>query len=226
MTTLGTIGSGKIGGTVARLAARAGYDVVLSNSRGPETLKDLVDEIGPRARAATPAEVAKVADLVLVSVPLHAYRSVPVEPLAGKVVMDTNNYYPGRDGQIAELDEGTATSSELLQRHLPDAKVVKVFNNIVFTHIQTLARPAGAPDRSAMAIAGDDANAKAAVVAFLDALGWDAVDAGPLAEGWRFEKDTPAYGKPYFGGREFRMDDPGAPTDADTIRAALAAASR
>ena len=135
MTTLGTIGSGKIGGTVARLAARAGYDVVLSNSRGPETLKDLVDEIGPRARAATPAEVARLADLVLVSIPLGAYRSVPVEPLAGKVVMDTNNYYPGRDGQIADLDQGTATSSELLQRHLPEARVVKVFNNIVFTHI-------------------------------------------------------------------------------------------
>ena len=226
MTTLGTIGSGKIGGTVAKLAAAAGYDVVLSNSRGPETLKELADELGPRARAATPTEAAQAADLVVVSVPLRAYPQVPVEPLAGKVVMDTNNYYPERDGRIPELDDGSATTGQLLQRHLPGARVVKVFNNIVFTHIETLARPAGAPDRSAMAIAGDDADAKAAVVAFLDALGWDAVDAGPLAEGWRFEKDTPAYGQPYFGGREFRMDDPGAPTDADTIRAALAAASR
>src|SRR5256714_1182122 len=175
---------------------------------------------------APPAEVARVADLVLVSVPLHAYGSVPVEPLAGKVVMDTNNYYPGRDGQIAELDEGTATSSELLQRHLPDARVVKVFNNIVFTHIQTLARPAGAPDRSAMAIAGDDAGAKARVAAFLDEIGWDAVDAGTLADSWRFQPDTPAYGLPYFGGRGFSMDDPGTPPRADQLRAALAHAPR
>jgi predicted dinucleotide-binding enzyme len=226
MTTLGTIGSGKIGGTVARLAAAAGYDVVLSNSRGPETLKDLVDELGPRARAATPTEAAEAADLVVVSIPLRAYRQVPVEPLAGKVVMDTNNYYPARDGQIAELDDGSATTGQLLQRHLPEARVVKVFNNIVATHIRTLARPAGAPDRSAMAIAGDDAEAKAAVTAFLDEIGWDTVDAGPLADGWRFERDTPAYGKPYFGGRDFQMDDPGKPTGADTIRAALAAATR
>jgi predicted dinucleotide-binding enzyme len=200
--------------------------VVLSNSRGPETLKELVDELGPRARAATPAEVAQVADLVVVSIPLRAYPQVPVEPLAGKVVMDTNNYYPARDGQIAELDDGSATTGQLLQRHLPGAHVVKVFNNIVYTHIVSLARPAGAPDRSALAIAGDDADAKAAVTAFLDAIGWDAVDAGPLAEGWRFERDTPAYGEPYFGGRGFSMDDPGEPTDAETIRAALAAASR
>jgi predicted dinucleotide-binding enzyme len=226
MTTLATIGSGHIGGTVARLAAAAGYDVVLSNSRGPDTLKELVDEIGPRARAATPAEAAQAGDLVVVSVPLRAYRQVPVEPLAGKVVMDTNNYYPARDGQLAELDDGSATTGQLLQRHLPGSHVVKVFNNIVARHIETLARPAGSPDRSALAIAGVDAAAKATVTAFLDAIGWDAVDAGPLAEGWRFERDTPAYGLPYFGGRDFQLDDPGSPTGADTIRAALAAASR
>jgi 8-hydroxy-5-deazaflavin:NADPH oxidoreductase len=226
MTTLGTIGSGRIGGTVAKLAAGAGYDVVLSNSRGPETLKELVDQIGPRARAATPTEVAQVADLVLVSVPLRAYQSVPVEPLAGKVVMDTNNYYPGRDGHIAALDDGSATSSGLLQRHLPDAKVVKVFNNILFTHIANLARPAGAPDRSALAIAGDDAEAKATVAAFLDEIGWDAVDAGTLADSWRYQPDTPAYGLPYFGGRGWSPDDPGSPTAGDVIRAALAQATR
>src|SRR4051812_15759349 len=109
MTTVGFIGSGKIGGTVARLAIAAGYDVVLSNSRGPQTLADLVAELGPKARAATPAGAAEAGDLVVVSVPLHAYASTPVQPLAGKVVIDTNNYYSGRDGAIAELDDGSAT---------------------------------------------------------------------------------------------------------------------
>src|SRR5207248_8829521 len=106
MTTVGLIGSGHIGGTVARLAVAAGYDVVLSNSRGPDTLKELVDELGPRARAGTPEEAAEAGDLVVVTVPLRALAAVPVEPLAGKVVMDTCNYYPQRDGQIPELDDG------------------------------------------------------------------------------------------------------------------------
>ncbi|MFD0468260.1 NADPH-dependent F420 reductase [Nonomuraea thailandensis] len=100
MTTIAFIGSGHIGGTVARLSVEAGYDVVLSNSRGPETLKDLVDELGPKARAATPAEAAEAGDLVVVSIPLRAYRDVPVEPLAGKPVIDTNNYYSQRDGDF------------------------------------------------------------------------------------------------------------------------------
>jgi 8-hydroxy-5-deazaflavin:NADPH oxidoreductase len=220
MTTVGFIGSGNIGGTVARLAVAAGYDVVLSNSRGPETLKDLVDELGPRARAATPAEAAAAGDLVVVSIPLRAYRSTPVEPLKGKTVIDTNNYYPQRDGHVAELDDGTTTSSELLQRHLGEAHVVKVFNNIFFKHLASLARPAGAPDRSALAIAGDDAVAKADVARFLDAIGYDSVDAGPLGEGGRrYQVGTPAYGAPYGS----FSDERGTPADAATLRAALAA---
>lgn len=191
--TIGLIGSGRIGGTVARLAVAAGYDVVLSNSRGPETLQDLVDDLGPHARAARPAEAAEAGDLVVVTIPLRAYPSVPVEPLAGTVVIDTNNYYPQRDGQISELDDASTTSSELLQRHLPESAVVKAFNNIFFRHLLSLARPAGAADRSALPIAGDSPDAKAAVTSFLDAIGYDAVDAGRLAEGRRFQPDTPAY---------------------------------
>jgi len=161
--TVGFIGSGNIGGTVARLAVAAGYDVVMSNSRGPETLAELV----------------------------------------------------------AELDSGGTTSSELLQRHLPTAYVVKVFNNIFFKHLASLARPAGASDRSALAIAGDDDGAKAAVTAFLDAIGYDAVDAGPLGAGGRlYQVDTPAYGRPYGA----FTDPTGTPADAATIRAALDAA--
>jgi predicted dinucleotide-binding enzyme len=194
MTTVGLIGSGHIGGTLARLAVAAGYDVVLSNRRGPATLADLVAELGPRARAATPAEAAAAGDLIVVSIPLGVYNSVPVAPTAGKPVMDTNNYYPARDGTIAELEDESTTSSELLQRHLPEAHVVKVFNNIFYRHLLTLGRPNGSPDRTTLAIAGDDPAAKAAVAAFLDAIGYDALDAGPLAEGWRYQRDTAAYG--------------------------------
>ena len=197
MTTIGLIGSGHIGSTVARLAVAAGHHVVLSNSRGPETLADLVGELGPRARAATPAEAADAGELVVVTIPLKSYREVPVAPLRGKVVIDTNNYYPQRDGHIAELDDESTTTAELLQAHLPESKVVKAFNNINFVMLADLARPSGDPERSVLAIAGDDAEAKAVVTRFLDEIGYDAHDAGPLAEGWRFQRDEPAYADLY-----------------------------
>lgn len=224
MTTVGLIGSGNIGGTLARLAVAAGHDVVLSNSRGPETLKDLVDELGPRARAATPAEAAAAGDLVVVTIPLRAYRDVPAGPLAGKIVIDTNNYYPERDGRFPELDDESTTTSELLQRHLPESTVVKAFNNIYFKHLLALARPTGAADRSALPIAGDDAAAKATVAAFLDSIGYDAVDVGPLADGWRFQRDTTAYAALYSADPK-DWERP-APVDAEKLGAALAAARR
>jgi len=194
---IGLIGSGNIGGTVARLSVGAGHEVVLSNRRGPDTLVGLVSELGPRARAATPTEAAAAGDIVVVTVPLNAYRDVPVEPLRGKVVIDTNNYYPDRDGHIAELDDESTTTSELLQSHLPDSRVVKAFNNIYVEHLATLHRPAGDPERSVLAIAGDDPAAKNSVTQFLDSIGYDAFDVGPLAEGWRFQRDTAAYVQPY-----------------------------
>ncbi|WP_442933964.1 NADPH-dependent F420 reductase [Micromonospora sp. CPCC 206171] len=224
MTTVGLIGSGNIGGTLARLAVAAGHDVVLSNSRGPETLKDLVEDLGARARAATPAEAAAAGDLVVVTIPLRAYREVPAAPLAGKTVIDTNNYYPERDGHFPELDDESTTTSELLQAHLPQSSVVKAFNNIYFAHLRALARPAGAADRSALPIAGDDADAKAAVTAFLDSLGYDAVDVGPLAEGWRFQRDTAAYAGLYSADPN-DWERPAA-RNAEQVRTALAAARR
>ncbi|MEU4420118.1 NAD(P)-binding domain-containing protein [Actinoplanes sp. NPDC024001] len=220
MTTIGLIGSGNIGSTVARLAVAAGHDVVLSNSRGPETLQDLVGELGPKARAATPAEAAAAADIVVVTVPLRAYRDVPVEPLAGKVVIDTNNYYPERDGKFPELEDGSSTTGELLQRHLAEASVVKGFNNIWFEHLRTLGRPAGSPDRSALPIAGDDAAAKQAVTAFFDSIGYDTVDVGPLAENRRTQRDTPVYVTPY--GPHGVL--PGTPASAQAVRDLVAAA--
>jgi predicted dinucleotide-binding enzyme len=226
VTTLGLIGSGNIGSTVARLAVAAGYDVVLSNSRGPETLSDLVDELGPKARAATAVEAAQAGDIVVVSVPVKNFRDVPVAPLAGKVVIDTGNYYPARDGQIAELDSGAVTTTELVARHLSGARVVKGFNNIFYRHLAELARPDGVPDRSAIVIAGDDQDAKKSAAEFLDAIGYDAVDAGSLAESWRFEPGTPAYGLLYAGGADNFMEVAGHPVGADVLREALAAARR
>jgi predicted dinucleotide-binding enzyme len=192
--TIGFIGAGHIGSQVARLAVKAGHDVVLSNSRGPETLAALVKELGPRARAGTTEEAATAGDVVVVTVPLKNYREVPVAPLAGKVVIDTNNYYPQRDGHIPELDDESTTTAELLQAHLPTSKVVKAFNHIQAAHLTTDGRPPGTPNRRALVIAGDDAQAKAMVTTLLDQFGFDVVDAGPLREGWRIQRDTPGYG--------------------------------
>jgi 8-hydroxy-5-deazaflavin:NADPH oxidoreductase len=197
MTTWAFIGSGNIGSTVAKLAILAGHDVVMSNSRGPETLSDLVAELGPRARAATAEDAAAAGDLVVVTIPLKNYRDVPVEPLRGQVVIDTMNYYPQRDGQIAELDDESTTTSELLQAHLPGSNVVKAFNNIFVGHLAVLGRTTGDPLRSALAIAGDDAEAKQVVTEALDSIGYDTVDLGPLSEGWRTQRDTAAYGTMY-----------------------------
>jgi Predicted dinucleotide-binding enzymes len=193
MTTLGLIGAGHIGSQLARLGVAHGFDVVVSNSRGPETLQPLVAELGGTARAATATEAGAAADIAVVTIPLKNIGSVPVAPLAGKVVIDTDNYYPQRDGQIAALDDEGTTTSELLQAHLPSSKVVKVFNNITAADLTTTGSPAGTPGRRALPIAGDDAEAKRVVTDLLDTFGFDAVDVGPLAEGWRYQRDTAAY---------------------------------
>ena len=193
MTTLGLIGSGNIGGTLARLAVEHGYAVVVSNSRGPETLVDLVASLGDHARAGTPQEAAEDGDIVIVTIPLKNYRQVPAAPLVGKIVIDTNNYYPQRDGAIPELDSEQTTTAELLQAHLPGSRVVKAFNHITAADLGSSGKPAGTLGRRALAIAGDDAAAKATVSALIDDLGYDVVDAGPLAEGWRFQRDAPGY---------------------------------
>jgi len=222
MTTIGIIGSGMIGGTVARLSVAAGYDVVVSNSRGPETLAELAAELGSRGRAGTAEQAAEAGDLVLVSVPVKAIGDLPAKALAGKTIMDTGNYYPQRDGQIADLDTGAITTSGLLQRDLPGTHVVKVFNNIFFKHLASLARPHGAEDRTALPIAADDAAAKAAVISYLDSIGYDAVDVGTLADSWRQEPGTPVYGSPY---GPF-SDEMGTPAPATRIHADVVGAHR
>jgi 8-hydroxy-5-deazaflavin:NADPH oxidoreductase len=208
--TIGLIGAGQIGGQVARAAIASGYDVVISNSRGPETLTDLVSELGPRARAATTVEAAAAGDLVVVAIPLKAIGDVPVEPLVGKVVIDANNYYPRRDGTIPALDDDSQTSSELLQSRLRGAHVVKAFNHIYAQQITNDATPPGTRNRRALVVAGDDPAARAQVAELIDGFGFDVVDVGPLAESWRIQPGTPGYTR--------RMN-------AEELTAALAAAS-
>jgi predicted dinucleotide-binding enzyme len=193
MTTIGIIGAGHIGRQIARKAVELGYDVVISNSRGPETLADLVAELGPRARAATPAEAAAAGDFAVVTVPLKSLPDVPVEPLAGKIVLDTNNYYWERDGHIPALDAGEATTSGLLQQHLPQSKVAKAFNHIMFSQITRDGTPAGTPNRRALATASDFPEGAELVTRLYDEFGFDTVNMGPLSESWRTERDRPAY---------------------------------
>lgn len=193
MTTFGIIGAGNIGRQVARVALAQGNEVVIANSRGPETLADLIEELGPKARAATAEEAAAAADVAVVAVPLKAYRDVPVDPLAGKIVLDANNYYWERDGHIEALDRGEETTSGLLQKHLPTSQVVKAFNHIVAATITTDGSPAGTENRRALATASDYPEAVEFVTAFYDAAGFDTVSAGPLSESWRVERDRPAY---------------------------------
>ena len=193
MTRIGIIGAGHIGSTLARGLVDHGYDVVISNSRGPESLAPLVAELGDKAKAGTVTDAADFGDVVIVTVPLKAYKEVPVAPLAGKIVLDTNNYYWERDGRIPALDDKLATTSGLLQEHLPESKVAKAFNHIGSEDILTDGKSAGAPDRRALATAGDDAEAVAFVTAVYEQFGYDTVNLGTLAESWRVERDQPAY---------------------------------
>lgn len=193
MTTIGIIGAGHIGSALARAFSGLGYDVAISNSRGPATLADLVAGLGPKVTAATAHDAAAAADIAVVTVPLKAVQRVPVEPLAGKIVLDTNNYYFERDGRIEALDRGETTTSEIVQQHLPSSKVVKAFNHILASEINTTGLPAGDPNRRALGTASDHADAIEFVTDLYDRLGFDTVSAGPLSESWRLERDRPAY---------------------------------
>ena len=188
---IGIIGAGMVGRAVGAVAVKHGHEVMLSNSRNPDTLFTLVRTLG--VRAGTPQEAAEFGDIVVVAIPLKAYREVPVRPLEGKIVIDANNYYPDRDGQIPELDTGRSTTSELLARFLPKSKVVKTFNSIQAPDIEKEGFLPDSTERRAHPIAGDDQAAKDVVGGLLKEFGFIPVNVGPLAEGWRFERGTPAY---------------------------------
>lgn len=183
---IGIIGAGHIGANAAKLFAGAGHEVAISNSRGPETLKDLAAELGENVRAVSAEEAARFGDVVFVSIPFGKYKDLPAEALNGKLVIDSNNYYADRDGNYAELDEGTTTSSELLAGHLEGARIVKAFNTIWFEHLKSQGNTDLAPeDRRVIFIAGDDERAKETVAKLIDDIGFAAVDTGTLAEGGR-----------------------------------------
>ena len=188
---IGIIGAGFVGRAISKLALKAGHQVMLSNSRDPKTLFTLTRTT--QCEAGTPEQAAEFGDIVVIAIPLEAYRSVPAAPLVGKVVIDANNYYPDRDGRIPELDQHQTTTSEMLAEHLPQSRVIKAFNAIRMDDLLNDGLPASAENRRALPIAGDDPQGKAIVTVLLDELGFDVVDAGVLAEGWRFEAGTPVY---------------------------------
>jgi 8-hydroxy-5-deazaflavin:NADPH oxidoreductase len=209
---IGIIGAGQIGGTLARRLTKLGHQVSIANSRGPATLADLAAETG--ATAVSVPEAARGMDLVVVTIPEKSIPSLPRELFANvdenTVVVDTGNYYPRqRDGRI-EAIEGGLPESRWVERQLGHP-VVKAFNNIYARHLMELGRPAEAPARIALPVAGDDPAAKAAVLRLVDELGFDGVDAGGLDESWRQQPGTPVYTKDF---------------DAEGVRRALAQASR
>jgi 8-hydroxy-5-deazaflavin:NADPH oxidoreductase len=193
---IGIIGSGNIGGTAARVFAEAGHEVAIANSRGPETLTELVEEIGQNARASTVDDAASFGEVVLVAIPFGRYRELPVAPLEGKIVVDANNYYPGRDGVFPELEDDSTTSTELLAEHLPGARVVKAFNSMLWSTLRERGDPDAGKDRLAIFLAGDAADANATVAGLIEEIGFAPVVTGDLAKGGRLQqRDGPLYGK-------------------------------
>jgi 8-hydroxy-5-deazaflavin:NADPH oxidoreductase len=193
MTTIGIIGSGHVGSNLAKAAIAHGYDVVLSNSKGPGALAGLIAELGPRARAATPEEAAAAGDFAIIAIPITTIGQVPVEPLAGKVVIATINYFPQRLGHITEIDNGSTTAPGLLQAHLPASKVVRAFSMLDAADMSGDGHPKGDPKRRALALAGDDPEARALVARLYDEFGFDTVDLGALDESWRVDAGQPAF---------------------------------
>jgi 8-hydroxy-5-deazaflavin:NADPH oxidoreductase len=188
---IGIIGAGNIGTAVARLAVQAKHEVMLARSREPQALAPLAAEIG--CGAGTVDEAAAFGSLILLAIPLKNYPQLPQGVFAGKIVMDAGNYYPDRDGVIAPLEAGQTTTSQWGAQFLGGASIVKAFNSILADHILRDAKSHGTPDRRALPIAGDDPAANARVAGFLDGVGFDVVDAGPLSESWRFERARPVY---------------------------------
>ncbi|MCG6122969.1 MAG: NAD(P)-binding domain-containing protein [Microvirga sp.] len=193
MTTIGIIGAGEVGIAIARAAITHGYSVVLSNSRGPDTLTKLVDKLGPAAEAATAEQAARAGDFVVIAVPLKLANDMPTDALAGKIVIDTNNYMIWRDGHFPMIDSGEKTVYELRQEQLPMSKVVQGFTHIQAPRLASAARPRGAPDRIAVPISSNHADAVELVAGLLDTFGFDTVDNSPLNEAWRSAPGQPAW---------------------------------
>ncbi|KUM31121.1 NADP oxidoreductase [Arthrobacter sp. EpRS66] len=223
MKRIGIIGSGSIGSAIARLAIAAGYEVLIANSRGPQSLTELIRELGPKARAGEVLEASTFGGIPVLAVPLAAYSQLPIEALAGKTILSTGNYYPHRDGRIEQLDSMEQTTAEYEQELLPNTTIVKAFNNILAHHIPNLAN---SKPRTALALAGDNEEALRNVAQIVNELGFDTVEAGTLAQSWSFEPESGAYTPLYAADAEgFVKDylaDQGAPITADQLRTILA----
>jgi len=193
MRTIGIIGAGEVGSHIARAAIAANYNVVIANSRGPETLDTLIQQLGPKATAATAENAAKAGDFVVIAVPLKLANNMPIEALAGKIVIDTNNYMAWRDGKFPIVDSGEKTVHELRQEQLPTSKVVKAFTHIQAPRVLKWARPKGAKDRAALTVSSDYPEAVALVTKLYDEFGFDTVDNSPLKESWRTAPGQPAW---------------------------------
>ncbi|HVF66894.1 MAG TPA: NAD(P)-binding domain-containing protein [Pyrinomonadaceae bacterium] len=194
---IGIIGSGNIGATAARLFARAGHEVAVSNSRGGGGLEELINELGDGARATNTEEAARFGEVLLVAIPFGKYETLPAGAFEGKVVVDANNYYPQRDGNFPVLDSGETTSSELVAWHLKGARVVKGFNTIWFEHLAKQGDTSlPVEERRAIFIAGDDEGAKQTVSRLVEEIGFAAVDTGALGSGGRRQQvGTAVYNK-------------------------------
>jgi predicted dinucleotide-binding enzyme len=208
---IGIIGAGMIGGTLARRLAQLGHQIAIANSRGPETLRELVSQVG--ATAVTAVEAARSGEIVVITIPERAVPDLPRDLFAGVpadvVVIDTGNYYPTRDGRIPAIEEGQPESAWVAQQI--GRPVIKAFNNIYFKSLLEKGRPKGAPDRLALPVAGDPFEARAKALRLVDELGFDPVDAGAIEESWRQQPGTPCYSEDQ---------------NATQVKAALAAAVR
>ena len=193
MTRIGVIGAGHIGRSFSLAAIATGYEIVIANNSGPETLGELLAELGPKARAATAADAAESGDFAILAIPLPGAAALPVEPLAGKVVLTTCNYFAQRDGPIAEIDSGELTVPQYLQARLPTSKLVRAFNHLDAAAIAGDGTPAGTPNRRALGYAGDDPGAKKLTADLYEELGFDAVDVRGLADAWRLDVDQPTF---------------------------------